>query len=414
MLQKIRNTYDEFPVTFWVLMGSSFVDRLGGALLFPFFALYVTQRFDVGMTEVGVLFAIFSISGIFGSFIGGAITDKFGRKAMIIFGLIVSATSSMLMAFVTEISVFYIVGAFVGLLSNAGGPAQQAMIADLLPKKKLTEGYGIWRVVANLAVTLGPALGGFVIAFSGSFFLLFVIDAITSIITAIIVYRVIPETKPEIAEGESEESLMQTFRGYSRVFKDKVYIAFIAVSIIVITVYVQMNSTMPVYLRDIQGIGPEGYGYIISMNAGIVVLFQFWVTRRLTGRAPMHMMALGALLYTIGFAMYGIDAGIYYYAFAMVIITVGEMVIVPVSQAIAARFAPEDMRGRYLAMFGFSYSIPFAVGPLLAGLIMDNYDPHWVWYASGILGILGVFGYLWLQSKVGDKLGKMDPAGDAI
>jgi MFS family permease len=98
----------------------------------------------------------------------------------------------------------------------------------------------------------------------------------------------------------------------------------------------------------------------------------------------------------------------------MVIITIGEMVIVPVSQAIAARFAPEDMRGRYLAMFGFSYSIPFAIGPLLAGLIMDNYDPRWVWYASGILGSIGVIGYLWLHRRAGHKLGTMDPAGDAI
>ena len=162
MFQRFRDTYNEFPRTFWVLMGSSFIDRMGGALLFPFFALYVTVRFDVGMTEVGILFLIFATSGILGSFLGGALTDKFGRKAMIIFGLIVSAGSSLLMAFVTDISVFYTLGAFVGLLSNAGGPAQQAMIADLLPKEKLTEGYGIWRVVANLAVTLGPALGGFV------------------------------------------------------------------------------------------------------------------------------------------------------------------------------------------------------------------------------------------------------------
>ena len=414
MLDRIQNTYNEFPRTFWVLMGSSFIDRLGGALLFPFFALYVTLKFNVGMTEVGFLFLIFATSGIFGSFLGGALADKFGRKSIMIFGLVVSATSSIMMAFVTDINVFYSIGAIVGLLSNAGGPAQQAMIADLLPKEKLTEGYGIWRVVANLAVTIGPALGGFVIAVSGEYLLLFVIDAVTSIITAFIVFRVIPETKPEKSEDQEEESLVQTIKGYNRVFQDRVFIAFIAISVIVITVYIQMNSSMPVYLRDTQGIGPEGYGYILSLNAGMVVLMQFWITRRLTGRAPLRMMALGALLYTIGFAMFGVDSGIYYYAFAMVIITIGEMVIVPVSQALAARFAPEDMRGRYLAMFGFSYAIPFAIGPLLAGLIMDNYDPHWVWYASGILGTIGVLGYLWLQNRVGDKLGKMDPAGDAV
>jgi MFS family permease len=395
-------------------MGASFIDRLGGALLFPFFALYVTLRFDVGMTQVGVLFAIFAVAGIVGSFIGGALTDRFGRKIMIIFGLIVSASSSLLMAFVTDLEVFYILAAFVGLLSNAGGPAQQAMIADLLPKEKLTEGYGLWRVFANLAVAVGPAIGGFVIATSGSYLPLFIIDAITSLITAIIVLRVIPETKPEKSDESEEESLVQTIGGYGIVFRDLVYMAFILISVGVFTVYIQMNTTMPVYLLKIQNIGPEGYGAILSMNAGMVVLMQFWVTRKLTGRAPMQLMALGALLYAIGFGMYGLNGGFYFYAFAMVIITIGEMVIVPVSQAIAARFAPEQMRGRYLAMFGFSYSIPFAIGPLLAGLVWDYYDPRWIWYGSFFLGLLGVLGYLWLHVRAGKKLGTMDPTGDAV
>lgn len=411
MLERIRSTYNEFPGTFWTLMGASFIDRLGGALLFPFFALYITYRFDVGMTQVGVLFAIFSVTSIFGSFVGGAMTDRFGRRSMLLFGLVTSALSSLLMGFVSDLNLFYALAAFVGLLSNTGGPAQGAMIADLLPQQKLTEGYGIWRVVANLAVTFGPAIGGFVAA--RSYLLLFILDAVSSIITAIIVFLIIPETRPTAPEGKEEETLAQTVRGYSKVFRDTVYMAFIFVSILVVIVYVQMNSSMPVYLRDVQGISPAGYGYILSLNAGMVVVFQFWITRRLTGYAPMQLMALGAFLYTLGFAMYGLDATLLYYAFAMVIITIGEMVIVPVSQAIAARFAPEDMRGRYLAMFGFSYSIPFAIGPLLAGLIMDNYDPRWVWYASGILGSLGVLGYLYLNTRVGHQLGKMDASGEA-
>lgn len=412
MLQRIRATYNEFPRTFWTLMGTSFIDRLGGALLFPFFALYVTQHFSVGMTQVGILFAIFSISGIFGSFLGGAMTDKFGRKSMILFGLVVSALSSLSMAYVNELYVFYSVAAFVGLLSNAGGPAQQAMIADILPPEKLTEGYGLWRVIANLAVVIGPAIGGFVIAIYDSYFLLFVIDAVSSVITAIIVYFVIPETKPALAEGKEEESLVQTLGGYRKVLRDSVFMSFVIISVIVIIVYVQMNSSMPVYLRDVQGITPLGYGYILSLNAGMVVLMQFWITRRLTGRAPLRLMALGSMLYTIGFTMYGVNSTLLYYAFAMVIITIGEMVVVPVSQAVAARFAPEDMRGRYMAIFGFSYALPFAIGPLLAGLIMDAFDPRWVWWASGILGSIGVLGYLLLDARVGQKLGEMDAAGE--
>ena len=102
MISRIRGVYGEFPGQFWTLTGARFVDQLGGALLFPFFALYVTDRFDVGMTEVGILFFIFAMSSVIGSLISGALTDKLGRRWMLIFGLVFSALSSLTMAFFNQ------------------------------------------------------------------------------------------------------------------------------------------------------------------------------------------------------------------------------------------------------------------------------------------------------------------------
>ncbi|MDA1330451.1 MAG: MFS transporter [Chloroflexi bacterium] len=162
MLERIRTTYSEYPGPFWALMGATLVDNLGRFLLFPYFSLYLTNEntFNASLTQVGILFAIFSATSMVGGFIGGAFTDKFGRKSLLLFGLITSALSSILMAFVTDLTVFYILAGFVGLLSNVGGPAQQAMIADLLPAKKLADGYGMNRVAFNISATIGPALGG--------------------------------------------------------------------------------------------------------------------------------------------------------------------------------------------------------------------------------------------------------------
>jgi MFS family permease len=134
----------------------------------------------------------------------------------------------------------------------------------------------------------------------------------------------------------------------------------------------------------------------LSLNAAMVVLFQFYVMRRLKGQPPLHLMTVGTLLYAIGFSMYGFVSSYSAFLFAMVIITLGEMIVVPVSQAFVAQLAPEDMRGRYMAFFGFSWILPGMVGPLMAGLIMDNTDPRWVWYAAGMLGMVaaGVFALL--------------------
>jgi MFS family permease len=119
----------------------------------------------------------------------------------------------------------------------------------------------------------------------------------------------------------------------------------------------------------------------------MVVLFQFPITRWISRYRPLVVMAAGTLLYAAGFAMYGFSAAYGLFLAAMVVITIGEMFVAPVGQAIVSQLAPEDMRGRYMAVFGFSWVLPMAVGPLLAGLVMDNLDPRWVWYAAGLLGI---------------------------
>jgi len=172
---QFRAGLNEFPRTFWTLMVASFIDRLGGFLLFPFFTLYITRKFQVGMTTVGIIFGLFSITGILGSSVGGALTDRIGRKPMLIFGLLASALSSVWMGLVGEIELFFIGAIIVGLFSNAGGPAQQAMVADLLPESQRAQGFAIWRVVVNLSATIGPAIGGLLAA--RSYLLLFLTDA---------------------------------------------------------------------------------------------------------------------------------------------------------------------------------------------------------------------------------------------
>lgn len=402
ILNKAQTIYRDFPSVFWLLIGALFIDHLGGALLFPFFALYVTQKFGVGMTEVGGLFAIFSVMNILGGILGGALTDRLGRRWMIIFGLVTSALSSLGMGLVDDLGLFFLLAGLVGLLSNTGHTAQQAMVADLLPGTKQAEGYGILRVAQNVAVATGPVIGGLLAA--QSYLWLFIMDAVTSLITALIVYLKLPETKPAPSADKAEQSLWQTFGGYRVALRDGVYMAFIGISLLALIVYIQMYSTLSVYLRDVHGVPAQGFGLIMSLNASLVVFFQFWVTRRLAKYAPMLMMALGTLFYAVGFAMYGFVATFALFMLAMVIITIGEMVTVPVAQALAAQFAPEDMRGRYLAVFGFGWAIPSALGPTLAGLIMDNYDPNWVWYAGGMLALVAMLGYLLLHLRLGARL----------
>ena len=106
MIERIRTIYHDYPRKFWILVGVGFVDGIGGTLLFPYFSLYITHKFKVGMTEAGLLLAIFAITGLIGSMIGGALTDKFGRKSIMVFGLAFSAISALSMGLVNDLGVF--------------------------------------------------------------------------------------------------------------------------------------------------------------------------------------------------------------------------------------------------------------------------------------------------------------------
>jgi MFS family permease len=399
----IRKTYNEFPRLFWVVVLTRFIDALGGTILFPFFSLYVTEKFGVGMTQAGILLGMNSFFALAGSTVGGAMADRFGRRRIILFGLVFSALSSLSLGLVNKIEWMYPLIIVVGLLASVANPAHEAMLADVLPESKRQEGYGILRVVFNYAWIVGTALGGLIA--TRSFFALFVIDAVISCIVGAILFRLLPETKPKVQEeaGHQQESFWQTIKGYRVVIRDLAFMGFVASGMLALIVYIQQYGSLAVYLRDVHGIDSQGYGIILSITGLQVVLLQFWISRRIRSRPPFLMMMVGAVIFAIGIFLYGIVSGFIMFVVAAMIVCFGEMFYFPTSQVVAAGFAPKEMRGRYMAIAGFISSVPNAIGPGAAGYVLDHLDPHWLWYIGGFLCLSSAFGYLALHVKLGTQ-----------
>ncbi|HZJ23384.1 MAG TPA: MFS transporter [Anaerolineales bacterium] len=408
LLENAKKVYNDYPRAFWIYNIIVFIDRLGGFMLYPFFALYLTQKFNIGMSTVGILFAIFSLSGMVGSALGGALADRMGRKVVIIISLVLSSLSALGMGFAPTLEIFIAVVAIVGTLSSIGHPAHEAVVADLLPPDKRAEGYGIIRVIFNLAVIIAPPIAGLLIA--RSYLTLFIVDAAISLISATIVIFALPETKPQAHAHAKPESMKQTFAGYGRVFKDTRFVAFIGVTVMMTLVYMNMNSTLGVFMRDQHGMPALSFGSLLSLNAVIVVLCQFWVARKLEKYKPMLMMAAGSLLYAVGFAMYGFVPTFVLFAVAMIIITIGEMIVSPFQQSMVASFAPEDMRGRYMAVSGLTWSIAFTVGPYFAGLILDSANPNLLWIICGLIGLMATLGFIVLNKVHHSPVPIVEPA----
>jgi len=393
MIRRVRQTVADYPREFWILFGGTLINSAGSSLIYPFFTLYMRQRFDIPMTTIGVLLAVMGSIGLVSGALGGALADRFGRKKLMVGGLTLAAVSSFAMGLVNSAPAFIAVAAFISLLFPLFGPASQAMIADLVEPEKRARAYGLIRVVFNLGVAIGPAIGGFLA--ERSYFTLFVGDALTSLLFAGIILFFISETKPEVRE---EERAAQGV-GYGPLLRDNYFVLFCLVSVAVTIVYSQMNSTWPVFMKENYGILERQYGLMMSLNAGMVVLFQFPVTEFTERHGRTTMLALGAGLYAVGFGLVGFVSTASLFALAIAIWTVGEMVHAPVSQAFVADIAPEDMRARYMGAVGLTWGIGGSIGPLLAGLLMDRADPHYVWYSALVIGMMAAVAFLRLGHR---------------
>jgi MFS family permease len=115
------------------------------------------------------------------------------------------------------------------------------------------------------------------------------------------------------------------------------------------------------------------------------------------------MMAVGTIFYTLGFSMIGFISAYALFVLAIVVVTFGEMIVVPTSQALVANFAPAEMRGRYMAVFGLTWALPATIGPGAAGYILDHFNPNLLWYIGGVLCAVAALGYYALHLRLGKK-----------
>ena len=400
----IRHTRREYPRSIWALTGGTFINSFGGSMVFPLFTLFFTQKFGITVAEAGLLATLFTIGGLIGGPLGGWLADRIGRKGVMIFSLVAEATFSLGMAFAPSLPALIVMIFCFGLTVPMFWPASSATVADLVKPEKRAGAYGLIRVAANLGVALGPLVAGLLLTLQqqpdgliapNAYLPLFMVDAATSLIFALIIWRRLRETRPQVAvqAQATADKPKPSSGGYSRVFHDSPFMIFVILYGLIGLVYSQMNTTFGIYMIRSYGIPASAYTFMLSTNAAMVVLFQFPLARRVDQRDRSSMLALGAALYGLGFGLIGFASTTTLFWIAIVILTIGEMVIVPASQTVAADLAPIDMRGRYQAVYGLIGNVGFGIGPVIGGLLFDAGLGRWIWITSLLLGLAVAFGF---------------------
>lgn len=412
LITRINKTIKLYPKQFWIIFGGSFISSIGQGLIFPFFALYVRKKFGLSMMGVGYTFAAFILPSILSQSIGGHLADKFGRKIIMLISLLLSSLFLLGYGFVETITLWIFLTILDGLFGPMYNPAGNAMIADIVDSSKRLQAYGLLRIIHNLGIVIGPVIGGLLIA-KISYLILFIIAAITSFFYFFVILFFIKETKPEKQEVYKEQLVTSSNKGsnsnllsegYKKIINDRIFIFFCLVTILVSVVYSQMTTTFPVYMNENFGILEDKYGLIMALNASMVVLLQYPITRIISKYKKTVIMALGAFLYALGFGSIGLSNSFLLFALNMAILTVGEMVIIPVNTSFVADISPEDMRGRYMGVLGIANMLGWGIGPIIGGFFIDKIGGNFIWLIIFILGLISSVGYLSLQRVLPKKV----------
>lgn len=395
MLRHLSNpTYQRFPRQFWLMFWGLLLSSSGASMIWPFLLIYINGKLNLPLTTVGTLITINAISSVVSTFLAGSITDRLGRKGVMVASLLADAILFLLMIQARDYLTFAILMAGRGFANPLYRVGADAMLADLIPQEDRPDAYALIRMVSNLGIAIGPAVGGFLAA--TSYDLAFYAAASGMGLYGLLLGAFGRET----LQKTQTESRHEWLGGYDKVLTDRAFTPVIGTMMFGWVTATLMWILMPIYAKTNFGVPENIYGWIPTTNAIMVVSLQILVTRQTRHRETRQMMSLGMLLYALANGVVALATGFWGFWAAMIVMTLGELIIVPTSSTYVANIAPADMRGRYMSIYGLTWSFGQMVGPVLGGLLNDNLGPRFIWIGGLSIGLVSAFGLYILSQQV--------------
>jgi MFS family permease len=340
------------------------------------------------------------------SFLAGPVTDRVGRKWVMVISLAGNGLCYVLMSFAGSVPAFAILMGLRGAFMPLYRVGSDAMMADMIPQEKRADGYAVLRMSNNLGIALGPAIGGFIT--SSSYAIGFYIAAIGLITYSLLLVFLAKET---LQKDLSVAAVKERFGGYGQIFRDKPFINFNLIFTLTAVTAAMIWVLLAVYTKQNYGIPEKLYGFIPATNAIMVVTLQILITRFTKRYNPVRMVALGAGFYVLANLIIGVGFTFWMFWGAMVVMTLGELIMVPTATTYVANLAPPDKRGRYMSIHGMTNGISMGIGPLLGGFLSDSVSPHAPWFFAAFIGSISVVLYLlFVKRSAGDTTQKIIPA----
>jgi MFS family permease len=375
MLTRVRN----LPSPLWALFAGTFINRFG-TFVVPFLVLYLTKS-GYTLPQAGLAASMYGIGGMLASSVGGILADSLGRRISIAISMFGSAATMLLLSQAHTLPLIMALTLLAAATSELYRPAAGALIADLIPAGERVTGFALYRLMINAGVAIGVALAGFLA--DHSFLLLFVGDALSSVIFGTIALAALPKEKPSYHAGNATATSRAALR---LIAADRRFMLYLLASILGAFVYVQQLSTVGLQVRA-DGLPSSVYGLLLSANGFIILLCEVPLTAWTQRHPAPVMMAAGTLCIGLGFTLTGFITTFPALLITVAIWTLGEMLTSPVASAYVADIAPPEMQGRYQGIVGMTFGLAFILAPTL-GTWLFAWNAKAFWLICGAVCVV--------------------------
>jgi multidrug resistance protein len=364
------------------LMGLTvFIDITGFGLILPLLPFWA-QRLGANAFTIGLIATAYALAQFLFTPLLGALSDRYGRRPVILFSLIVEAAAFAMTALAGTLPML-LIARFVGGMGASNIGSAQAVVADVTPPEQRARGMGVIGAAIGLGFVVGPALGG-LLATLGTATPFWVAMGV-ALFNALLVWRFLPETRV-VHEASSQSKGAPVFAGWRRALSAPVVARLIFINLLLTLAFTAMEAVFALFTQQTFGWNATQNGYVFAYVGVIIVVMQGGLVGRLVKRWGERPLLIGGLaLLSVGLILLPFSSSIGMLLAALGLLSVGDGAVTPTSSALLSLASPDGRQGETLGLAQGIGSLGRIIGPLAAGWLFLTFGASAPFLVGGML-----------------------------
>lgn len=374
------------PLVWSILFGTVFT-RIASFMTLPFLALYLHRELNASPVDIGVTLGVAQLFATFGGIFGGYLTDKVGRKVIILLTIFVWSAVFFGFALFHSVPLFIVLSALNGLCRSFFEPSTQALMIDFTEKEKRRRLFSVRYTAINVAGVIGPLLGVWISSLSSPA-MPFIITGIMYALYGCVLVILLNHFKMRQQMATERQNLFQMFKV---VGADTKLLLLIAGGTLINLGWSQYDSTLPQLVNLSVEDGVQLFSILLVTNASIVLLLQLPISIYSEKISMLKSLVIGTCFFALGLILFNMATNWPFFIGAMVIFTIGEIFAFPMMNAMIEEIAPDTQKATYLGASQLK-NIGGFIGPVFGGWLLIHF-PGEIYFVMAVLMLSSLIFY---------------------